>query len=181
MPGAFEEQTSDVARKVNDEEPLASEQPVPTEPVPEEQTPSVYDEAKMRSLVVKDGVDAHDRDDGRWAAAVVKEIKEEGLLMSYRGFSAKYDKMYTWAEHERLADPWTKVWKTKPKAPPKRKKASKGQGGKKAKIEEKAEPEASKEDQTEHIWVESPEGKSFQLEGEACFFHAVFLSKTLSI
>lgn len=133
-----------------------------------------FTEEEMRGLKLKDGVDVQGEDD-RWAAATVTAIDDGGVKIHFTGFTSKYDLMIKWADHERLAPPWSIVWKgTKKNPPTKKKKATGGKGkpAKKAKkaVEEPPEEEPTEEDLEEKIWVASPEGETFQLEGPMSTF-----------
>ena len=75
-----------------------------------------YTEAKMKSLVLKDEFDVQD-EDGRWAAGRVAEVRDEGILVTYVGFKASYNKVYSWEKHESFCPAWTKVYKGKKSKP----------------------------------------------------------------
>jgi len=135
-----------------------------------------FTEEKMKSLVVKDTFDVLDA--GRWAKGMVKEVKEEGILVTYPGFKAVHDKTYTWDQHECICPVNSKVYPGRKKAAPKPKKRKKKavveKPAKKAKKDAEPEPQVQDdvvpEEEKEHIWVESPEGKAFKVEGPLSAF-----------
>jgi len=138
-----------------------------------EAVPPVFTMAGMKLLSLKDEVDAQDKGDGRWAAGKVVALEDGGVKISYAGFASKYDASYAWADAGCLAPPWSRVWKgIKNPATKKKKKAKDTRPTKKAKkatVEEPAE-EPTEADLEEKIWVESPEGEAYELEGTMTAF-----------